>query len=923
MEQLCIEKQLKETEAQLQETQRHLSILMANMPGMAYQGLHDEHRTMTFVSVGCEKLIGYQAADLVEKGYAFYGQIIHPDDRERVLADIQSALVEKQSFETAYRICCANGAEKWVCETGGGIFSADGELEAIEGFISDITSCKQSEEDIKQSLERFELAMLGSSDGIWDGSILTNEGYYSPRFKELLGYQDDPFPNRLETFFSLIHPYDYDDVVNAIQDHAQKRAPYDIEYRMRTKSGEYRWFSARGQGLWDESGRMTRISGSIRDITERKQVDDVLQRSEERYRHLFESTGIATFVIEEDTTISMVNAEFQRHFGYPKNVIEGRSWTEFVLQEDMERLNEYHCIRRTSPADVPRNYELKFIDVHGNVRDVRISITLIPGTKKSIGSVVDITSRKEVENALRESEERYRGLFDAAGDGIAITDVKGILLDANTACCEMLGYSHDELVGMRVGGLIHPDHRHRLKDEFLHQVTDNGSVQMDTEGIRKDSTPVSVEIKGKPFSYHGQPASLVTIRDITKRKQDERKLADALARLNNVMDNAPDIICTFDCEGILESWNKNLETVMGFSAEELKAMSADEFFLPEKRGAATAAIKECYKNKQSETEEVIVTRDGTEIPYHWKAVSLRDEYGRVVGLTTIGRDITERKKAERALKQHSDSLYARNIELDGVRMELASLNDTLEQKVGDRTVEVERLLKHKNEFIGQVGHDLRSPLTPLVTLLPMIYEREQDSKYRELLHVCLTNVMFMKELVSRLLRLGELNSPMTKVILQDMSLLAKLRIFIESRTALAERQGVKIENGMEEDIIVRADAMAVKEVLHNLVGNALKFTPMGGTIRISAEKNCNFATISVADTGRGMTDEQVFHIFEEFYKADESRHDLLSHGLGLSICKRIVEQHGGGIWAESLGLGKGSTLFFTIPLSGAGAQMEW
>jgi signal transduction histidine kinase len=238
----------------------------------------------------------------------------------------------------------------------------------------------------------------------------------------------------------------------------------------------------------------------------------------------------------------------------------------------------------------------------------------------------------------------------------------------------------------------------------------------------------------------------------------------------------------------------------------------------------------------------------------------------------------------------------------------------------ERAAELERLLRRKDEFIRQLGHDLKTPLTPLVALLPNLINREQDPKLKEMANVLLVNVNFMKELVSKTLRLAKLDAYAAKTTLKDMSLDKALIVVADSTAVMAQRQGVRLATQMEEDIIVRADPLSVQEVLDNLVGNALKFTPEGGTIRIEAKKAGTSTVISVHDTGIGMTEEQLPHVFEEFYRADTSRHELQSQGLGLSICQRIVQSLGGEIWAESPGLGKGSTFSFTLKLSTGDTQ---
>lgn len=268
----------------------------------------------------------------------------------------------------------------------------------------------------------------------------------------------------------------------------------------------------------------------------------------------------------------------------------------------------------------------------------------------------------------------------------------------------------------------------------------------------------------------------------------------------------------------------------------------------------------------------------------------------------IGRDIAD-----------AEALKSMNAELKATQEELRTLKEEFEQKVSERTAEIEKLLKHKDEFIAQLGHDLKSPLTPLVGLLPIVKEQVKDPKLKRLLEVSIRNVKYMRDLVVKTLELERLNSSKTVFNNSDINLLETVNSIIENKQLIFRERKINIENNINKKIMVRANNVQLGELFDNLITNAVKFTPQDGTITIDAKKVKDFVTVSIDDTGIGMTKEQINRIFAEFCKVDPARHDLDSSGLGLSICKRIVEKHGGRIWAESPGLGKGTTFYFTIP----------
>ena len=279
----------------------------------------------------------------------------------------------------------------------------------------------------------------------------------------------------------------------------------------------------------------------------------------------------------------------------------------------------------------------------------------------------------------------------------------------------------------------------------------------------------------------------------------------------------------------------------------------------------------------------------------------------VVRTSELESEIQNRRLAE-------EKLTEKNRELLAMQEKLREGNLHLEERVQERTSDIEKLLRQKEAFVSQLGHDLRSPLTPLVGLVPMLQEQNPDNESQELLGVIARNVDYMKHLVEKTLQLATLTSMDDAAFdISNVNLYRTVDDLVKRKEYHLTQNGIKIENTIKEDITVVADKLRLLELVDNLVSNAVKFMPGGGCISFDAEENDGFVKISIKDTGIGISEEQMDHIFDEFYKADPSRHDLNSSGLGLTICKRIVEKHNGEIWAESEGLGKGAVFYFTVP----------
>lgn len=276
----------------------------------------------------------------------------------------------------------------------------------------------------------------------------------------------------------------------------------------------------------------------------------------------------------------------------------------------------------------------------------------------------------------------------------------------------------------------------------------------------------------------------------------------------------------------------------------------------------------------------------------------------------------EKLVAERTkeLQEKTRRLEQINQDLTTAREELNILNKSLEERVQQRTEEVERLLKQKDEFVTQLGHDLKNPLGPLINLIPLLEQQEDDAAKKEMLTVLHRNADYMKNLVVKTLELAALNSPNIRFSIETVNLSDEVSQIIENKKILFNGEDIHITNSIDPSFLVKADRLRLEELLTNILENSVKYCREDGCkITITAEHLKEFIKISIRDNGIGMTTEHIKRVFDEFYKADSVRHDVQGTGLGMSICKRIVEKQGGTIWVESPGPNLGTTVSFTLP----------
>lgn len=265
------------------------------------------------------------------------------------------------------------------------------------------------------------------------------------------------------------------------------------------------------------------------------------------------------------------------------------------------------------------------------------------------------------------------------------------------------------------------------------------------------------------------------------------------------------------------------------------------------------------------------------------------------------------KKLEKKLKETEEKLYRLQKE--------KRINRDLGSKVIDSTVEINRLLHHKSQFIDNLSHDLSTPITPLISLLPLIKEELINEKSKKLLDTCIRNVEYIKRVINNTRELADIES--TDFVFKRENLAEIVNELIKKYDIVFKGYNVKIQNNIDKEIIIKTEKNRLIQLLDHITSNAINSMLDGGILSFNAKpvkkENKTFIQITVIDTGIGLTREQTDHIFEEFYKTDNSRQKLDSTGLGLTICKAIIEKHRGKIWADSHGPGRGTSVHFTIP----------
>jgi PAS domain S-box-containing protein len=535
---------------------------------------------------------------------------------------------------------------------------------------------------------------------------------------------------------------------------------------------------------------------------------------------------------------------------------------------------------------------------------------------ESIGRIVGAAMTKaRIEADLARSQEKFRGVIEHIGDMYYRTDKAGVLLEISPSMGAALGYPvPDHLTGISMENLLmNPD----VWPIFLSEVL-NGDGVKDYELILKGARgkiiigSVSCRlIYNKEGDLQGIEG---VIRDISRRRQYEQLVQESEWKLEQAQKIAKLGIWSYD--SIVGSFRVSPEV---FSILVLP-LEKNEIILEDLIQIASASDKALFiRHFQDEAlnSEDFAFDFRIDLPHKkFKYIRIqghprmRDDL--VTGSFGILQDITERKEVEQHLLKYANQLELKTFELDAMKNQLLDINRDLDQRVRARTIQIEELLRQKDEFIMQIGHDLKTPLTPLVAILPYIRKKTTDPELTELLDVSIDDVKSIKKMITTILELAQMNALYSLSDLQQINLHEAFDQIIADNAYLIHQKSLTIKNAIPNSYSIMMSPMHLETLTSNLIGNAVKYSYIDGSILISATEQPEAIYIKIQDFGIGVEPDVLPRIFDEFFKADSSRHDRDSHGLGLAIVRRIVDIYGGVIRAESEGLGRGSTFYMNL-----------
>ncbi|OAB60020.1 hypothetical protein AY600_15405 [Phormidium willei BDU 130791] len=722
--------------------------------------------------------------------------------------------------------------------------------------------------------------------------------YMSPSAEAFFEVSSDLIEEDISIVFELTHPEDRSTLETSIQASVDTGDPWVWEGRMITPSGRLKWIEGRSQPEYQADGSIIWF-GWINEITQRKESERELQSLVSIIENSQDFIGIATFE------------------GVPQYVnLAGRRLVGLADDDDSEqdrakpKLRDYTIADFFFPDDYPWVQETIFraIEESGSWRgevnfrhmltheaiplDYTIFVTYAPETQEPIGLAAiarDVRDRRASELSLKASEQRFRDVSEAVGEYLWETDVQGHYTHVSERSLAVLGYHHEHLLGRNAFDFIYEKDLDGLRENFTATVERQESFHVEYRSVTEQGEVAWIAATGIPrFDDQGQ---LIGYRgagmNISERKRAEEALKQALGDLNAILDNLADGLLVTDTAGRITRFNPvlrrmfNLKTgeVIGCTCEELGLMEIDDLLqnLQDRSNHQAATAEVPLRGKR--IGQALATRVWETIPGELEKV--------YIGSVVLIRDVTLEKEVDRM----------------------------------------------KTDFIATVSHELRTPLTSVLGFASIVLEKLEDKVFpllpqgdrkaqrhqervRQNLNIIVSEAERLTTLINDVLDIAKMEAGKVEWDQDPLSVLEVLEQAIAASSSLFERDNLRLITEFPDQLPpIVGDRDRLIQVVINLLSNAVKFTEAGDIICRASYENAQIQ-VQVQDTGIGIASEDLPKVFEKFKQVGETLTDKpKGTGLGLPICKQILEHHGGQIGVESE-LGKGSCFTFTLPVEG-------
>jgi PAS domain S-box-containing protein len=761
------------------------------------------------------------------------------------------------------------------------------EQESHITILQDITFRKRLESDLKDSNDRYLLAVEGTNDAIWEYDFKHKNSYLSPQFWTRTGYEQLENPLDENLLSKYIHPEDLNDFNNLIEHHFNtKTQDFAIESRLITKDELVIFVFIKARILYSKKGMPLRIVGSITNITNLKETESQLKESEAKYKLISENSSDCICLQDPKGNFVFVSPSSKDILGFAPEDLMKMDLHEIIHSDDLDRVSQRMVkVINKEESDVTisfkaKNIENEFIWLEskaGAVYDSNGEMLYLQTSTR------DINDRVLAEEQLRESEERYKLISQNSHDIVSLMDLNGDYIFISPSIKDTMGYEVDEIIGRNTTEFIHPDDLSKIAEEMGEAIaTKSKKGEAIFRFKHKNGSWRWLEVKGGVILNDEGEAIYIqsTKTDITEKILTERKLKEKEDQYKLVSENSADVIGLQNANWKFLFLSPSCTTLFGYTPEEFYELDPYTLLKKEEVNYVKDVINKTILTKAKNTKASYrVKRKNGEWVWVESVLScVLDKDGEVIFLQSSTRDISERM----------------------------------------RSIEKERQLsKLKSSFISMASHEFRTPLTTIQSsneLIRMHLDNSPElgaSKIGKHVGRIKSELERMNALLKDIFTLGRLDVGKTNLN-KDITSLPEIlkQVALEHRSTSSDGRIIVIKSeGTERQL--NLDSQLISHAIANLISNAFKYSEGAQAPELTVRYFENSVEIDVTDYGLGIPSKDKKDLFESFSRASNVG-DIEGTGLGLVIVKQFVKMHGGEVSFESK-LGKGSTFKVSIP----------
>jgi len=708
---------------------------------------NDASWSIDYVSQNVTKLLGYSYEEFMN-GDVSYASCIHYDYLPQLKREVSEAIENKRDFfqHEPYKIVTKEHQERWVLDQTVIERDEQGNVLSFIGYINDITKTMQLSEENRLLNERFELAIAGSSDGIWDWDITTDVSYFSPTWKSMLGYSEHEIKNRGSAFFDLIHPEDKQKAQDALKKHFKDPLnPYAIELRLRKSDGNYKWILSRGKALFDSEGKPLRMLGSHVDISQQKKTQEQLAASELRWKFAIEGSGDGLWDWNlQDDSVFFSNT-WKEMLGFSKDEIGNTldEWSSRVRPEHLAKV--YHDIQEYLDGNTTRYVnEHQVVCKDGSYkwildRGVIVERDAAGKPLRMIGTHTDIDAKKTAQERINAANRLFSDMFKNHKAIMLLVNPKdGGIVDANKSAQEFYGYTHKEFIALNINELNTASPQE--VQERVNEAAQNRSKRFTFEHRKKSGELVTIETNTSLIETETQELLFSIITDVTQEKKQEKRLKTLFKQLQSAQKIAKLGIWELDHKTGKLDWSDEIYTIFGIDKNHFQP-SYESFLTaihPDDRKSVTEAFEQSLQDKKPYEITHRLLMPNSEIKYVLEQCTTKfdKDANPLVSKGTV-QDITELEHLDIEMRRERERLKAlmdnssEGIFIINKNFQLVDCNKMAQTLLGYTREEMLQMhiLDWDVNLSVEVLANLVSSLSHKTTVFETIHKRKDGSLY--------------------------------------------------------------------------------------------------------------------------------------------------------------------------------------------------